>query len=254
MTDASEAREAARRQWSAPAGTNLASAAPGTPAFFEQMTATRYQSQPWHPALLADFHPTGRLLEIGCGAGTDHFELAKMARETYAVDLAQEGVDLTNQRLRLAGLPGNAQVADAEHLPFDEAFFDEVYSFGVIHHTDHPDQVAREMFRVIRPRGRFLVALYHRYSLHTGYTAVRWALQGFRPRWRQHLASVEHGGEESLPMVRLYSQSEARRLFSAAGFTDVRSHTEHPWFVGALRHFAGAEHLGWYIVVQGRRP
>jgi SAM-dependent methyltransferase len=221
------------------------------------MTATRYAAQPWHPALIREFHPTGRLLEIGCGAGTDHFELAKTAAETYAVDLAQEGVDLTNARLRLAGLPANARVADAEGLPFPNGFFDEVYSFGVIHHTDHPARVAAEMARVMRPGGRFLVGLYHRFSLFAAQKAVGYVLQKQHEGWRDYLARIEFGADQldHRPRVQLFSQREAKQLFSETGeFANLSTRTVHPYF-GRGWSIPGpvARRVGWYVIVTGRR-
>lgn len=249
------ARQAAQELWSQPAGTNLAAAKPGSPEFFEQMTATRYAAQPWHPALLRRFNPTGYLLEIGCGAGTDHAMLASMAANTAAVDLAQEGVDLTNARLQLEGRPGRAQVADAEALPFPDVTFDEVYSFGVIHHTDHPERVAAEMYRVMNPGARFLVALYHQWSLQAFSLMARYALGGWRGgrTWRSFLARVEYRGDdvENPPIVRLYSRRAAARLFRAAGFHDVRTETVHPWLRG--RFWPTRGHGGWYVIVTGRR-
>lgn len=220
------------------------------------MTATRYCKQPWHPELLRRFNPRGRLLEIGCGAGTDHFELAKTARETFAVDLAQEGVDLTNARLQLAGLPANAQVADAEELPYGDGFFDEVYSFGVIHHTDHPSQIVDEIARVLRPGGRFLVGLYHRHSLFAADKAQRWVRHHRDMPWRHYLATLEAGAEEldRRPMVRLYTRRAARDLFRRTGmFVDVRTSTVHPSVRGKIRKFPGANLFGWYVIVTGTR-
>jgi ubiquinone/menaquinone biosynthesis C-methylase UbiE len=51
------------------------------------MTCSRYELQPWLPSLLRSRVPPGRVLEIGCGAGTDHSLIAGIAEETAAVDL-----------------------------------------------------------------------------------------------------------------------------------------------------------------------
>lgn len=257
MTDDASARRAARDLWSAiPAGTNLPKAERGTPAFFDEMTRTRYTLQPWHPELLRKFRPTGRLLEIGCGAGTDHFELATMARETYAVDLAQEGVDLTNARLRLAGLPPNAIVADAESLPFPNGYFDEVYSFGVIHHTDHPELIAAEMARVMRPGGRFLVGVYHRYSIFAAFKLFSFLTRHRREGWQRYIAGIEGGAAELgiQPTIRLFSRREARALFRSTGFfEDVSTSVIHTTYAG--HHFNNRimAPFGWYVIVTGRR-
>lgn len=256
-TEDDSARQAARTQWSRnPAGTTLVNAEKGTAEFFADMTRTRYKFQPWHPALIRRFAPTGTLLEIGCGAGTDHAELAKSAAFTVGIDLAYEGASLTKKRLLSEGRPGTTLVADGEHLPFRAGAFDHVYSFGVIHHTDHPERVAEEMFRVMRSGGTFLVALYHKASLVAARLFVYYVGRGtFRKeRWSTHLGLVEAGAEQldKRPLVRLYTRKGAQRLFRRFGRTTtevVHIGLNVPWFRDAL-----AARVGWYVVVHGTRP
>jgi len=57
--------------------------------------------------------------------------------------------------------------ADARQLPFEDESFDYVYSHGVLHHCDEPEQVVREMTRVLRPGGRFNVHVYALWSYIT---------------------------------------------------------------------------------------
>jgi SAM-dependent methyltransferase len=252
------AREAAREQWGrTPAGTIHAEADEGSPEFFAEMTASRYRLQPWHPELLRRFAPEGRLLEIGSGAGTDHAELAKTAATTVAMDLAQRGAALTHRRLRLEGRPGSALVADGERMPFAGAVFDAVYSFGVIHHTDHPEAVAAEMHRVLKPGGRFLVAVYHRASLFALQKLLRYVGSGafLRERWSDHLALIEAGADQldDRPLVRLYSRRQARALFSR--FENLSTEVVHAgvrWRFLQQPFFA--RRWGWYVVVTGRKP
>jgi SAM-dependent methyltransferase len=269
-TQTRRARRRAALQWERnPAGTTLVSAEEGSSQFFEQMTVTRYREQPWHPQLLSDFDPRGRLLEIGCGAGTDHSELASSAARTVAVDLAQKGARLTKQRLSLEGADMLSAVADGEHLPFPDGAFDEIYSFGVIHHTDHPGQVAREMYRVLRPGGRFLVGIYHRWSVFTLLKLGDYLLKGrWRTEtWQAHLARMEAGADEvdpaQRPAIRLYSRRSAKRLFRQ--FEGLRTRVVHDAVgerpVGgplspvlrALRRPGVVRRFGWYVVVEGAK-
>ena len=254
--DQNSARQAARTQWSQnPAGTTLVTAEKGTAEFFADMTRTRYEVQPWHPALLQRFAPKGTLLEIGCGAGTDHAELAKYAGVTVGIDLAFEGASLTRKRLLLDGRPGLTLVADGEHLPFREGAFDHIYSFGVIHHTDHPERVAEEMLRVMRPGGSILVALYHKVSVVTLWLTIRFLAQRtfLRERWSTYLGLVEAGADQlrERPRVRLYTRSAARRLFNR--FADVSTEVVHTGFNAGWLDPAIAARFGWYVVVHATR-
>ena len=55
--------------------------------------------------------------------------------------------------------------ADAEHLPFADASFDFVWSWGVIHHSESTEHVTREIARVLRPGGRLALMVYNRSSI-----------------------------------------------------------------------------------------
>ncbi len=68
--------------------------------------------------------------------------------------LARKGFDFF-------GLEGTFVHGDGETLPFDDASFDVVYSWGVIHHSLDPPAVAREIHRVLRPGGQILAMVYH---------------------------------------------------------------------------------------------
>ena len=256
--DGGGARRVAREQWTrTPAGTGRAGAEEGSAEFFAQMTATRYRLQPWHPDLLRRFAPRGALLEIGSGAGTDHSRLAAMANRTVAIDLSARGARLTAARLALEGRSGAALVADGERLPFADGTFDAAYSFGVIHHTDHPDAVADEMYRVLRPGGRFLVAVYHRTSMFAAQKVLQYVLSGsfLRERWSRYLGLVEAGAAEldERPLVRLYNRRGACRLFGR--FEGLQTEVVHAGVrPRLLQHPLLAERWGWYVVVTGRKP
>ena len=62
---------------------------------------------------------------------------------------------------------------DGRNLPFPDASFDYVYSHGVLHHSDEPQQVVQEIFRVLRPGGRFNIHVYALISYFTLWTMLR---------------------------------------------------------------------------------
>jgi len=258
-SDDKSARRAARAQWQKnTAGVVLAeSELEGSPAFFKEMTRTRYEVQPWHPALLREWAPTGTLLEIGCGAGTDHSILRETADQSIAVDLTVRGAGLTSKRIDLEGGRVIGIVADGEHCPLSSASVDAVYSFGVIHHTDHPERAVMEMARVLRSDGTFLVAVYHRYSLFALDKVLRYLLLHWRRGvgWRRYLAGVEYGGAEQdePPVIRMYSRRRIRKIFARAGFVDLSTTTVHPYGFG-VTFPARFKPFGWYLIVRGRKP
>jgi SAM-dependent methyltransferase len=120
------------------------------------------------------------VLEIGCGTGVHAALLARAGARVTAVDLTATAVDLTRRRLALEGLEADVREADAEALPFDERSFDFVWSWGVIHHSEHTDRVLAEIGRVLRPGGRLGAMVYHRNSITfwVHYVLFRGVLRG----------------------------------------------------------------------------
>ena len=130
-------KERVRAFWQAhPCGTKFSDAEMGTPEFFERVEAHRYDKE-WHIPDAADFAGTRglRVLEIGCGLGTDGAQFAKAGADYTGIDLTDAAIDLARTRFEVSGLKGEFRVADAENLDFADDSFDRVYSHGVLHHT-----------------------------------------------------------------------------------------------------------------------
>lgn len=99
---------------------------------------------------LGGFEPTGDVLEIGGGSGAMAAELVARhpgVRSVTVTDVDPAMVDAAKARL------SQAQVADATDLPFDDASFDVVLSFVMLHHTVRWEQAVAEAKRVLRPGG-----------------------------------------------------------------------------------------------------
>jgi arsenite methyltransferase len=115
-----------------------------------------------NPWTLGRLSPGERVLDLGCGAGTDSLIAAQMVGEHGHVT----GVDMTPEMLakaRAAAAEMGAQniefvAAEAEHLPFPDASFDVVISNGVIDLIPDKDAVFSELHRVLTPGGTLQIA------------------------------------------------------------------------------------------------
>jgi ubiquinone/menaquinone biosynthesis C-methylase UbiE len=139
----------------------------GTSAFYRSLDAHRYKV---HPRLCSavGFEKTDglRVLEIGCGCGSEAERFARAGAHYIAVDLTNAAVSITQERFRLSKLNGCFVQGDAENLPFSDGSFDLVYSHGVLHHTPDTPKTIREVYRVLSPGGRAIVMLYYRNSFN----------------------------------------------------------------------------------------
>lgn len=260
MSDANEIlKERVRAFWQEhPCGTKFSDAPPGTRLFYERVEEHRYRTE-WHIPAAADFAGARglRVLEIGCGLGTDGAQFARAGADYTGVDLTDAAVGLAQKRFEMFNLPGTFRTADAEHLDFADDSFDLVYSHGVLHHTPDTARAVSEVHRVLKPGGRAVVMLYHRnsynYRVNIGImrragarllryeTGVKLAhkvtgetLESLREHARllkadqqSYLAPGEFLNRNTdgsgNPLARVYSREEARELFK--DFARVELHT-----------------------------
>ncbi len=115
-----------------------------------------------NPFLLGPLAPGERVLDLGCGAGTDSLVAAQMV----APDGRVTGIDMTPEMLAKARASatemGLANVefveGEAEDMPFEDASLDVVISNGVIDLIPDKEAVFSEILRVLRPGGRMQIA------------------------------------------------------------------------------------------------
>ena len=204
----------------------------GTREFFDQVEAYRYNEYaPWMPRLMEfERFRDARLLEVGCGMGTDLLQFARGGARCTGVDLTPRSVEITRHRFRLYGAEGDFMISDGEHLPFRNESFDVVYSNGVLHHTPDTEGAVGEVHRVLKSGGVAKIMLYHRNSLNYWAEIVfRRGLLGFeflRGRSAEEIMSrvIEFSEHDARPLVKVYSRKQTRELFKL--FKDVRVEVE----------------------------
>src|SRR5215213_8505955 len=236
----------------------------GTREFFDEVERYRYQEYaPWMPRLMEFEKFRGaRLLEIGCGMGTDLLQFARGGARCTGVDLTPRSVEITRHRFRLYGAEGNFMISDGERLPFQSESFDVVYSNGVLHHTPDTAGSIREVHRVLRPGGAAKVMLYHRNSLNYWSEIVLrrgvLGLEFLRGRSAEEIMSrvIEFSDHDARPLVKVYSRKQVRELFRM--FKDVKVEVEQLTraelrFLSPLVPEAMFERLrkriGWNVIV-----
>ncbi len=263
-------KERVRAFWQAhPCGTKFSDDEVGTREFFERIEAHRYAKE-WHIPDAADFAGTHglRVLEIGCGLGTDGVQFVKAGADYTGVDLTDAAIELARKRFELSGLRGELRVSDAENLDFADESFDLVYSHGVLHHTPDIAHAVSEIHRVLKPGGRAIVMLYHRdsYNYRVGIRILRRAgsrllksergiklvhrltgepIDSLREHARILMASTNgyFSSDEFLsqstdgagnPLARVYSRREAQQLFKDFREVELRAYFLNKRFVPVI--------------------
>lgn len=278
---------------SEPCGSETSSAPPLSGEYFDEIARRRYALERHIPEMARfESHAGERVLEVGCGIGTDAMGFASAGAHLTAVDASPRSLEMARRRFELSGLPATLLLADAERLPFPDGAFDFVYSHGVLHHTPSPAVAIAEILRVLRPGGSALVMLYHRgsynyrfdilvmrrlgwYLLKLGVPAAvlsrvtgfdRQLLEDHQRRARsmpfdkQRFLNDNTDGPGN-PLSRVFSRAEAARLFT--GFTDVQTTVRyfdkrHVPVIGRLIPNRVADGLGrvagWHLYISARKP
>jgi ubiquinone/menaquinone biosynthesis C-methylase UbiE len=289
MSSNQELKERVREFWQQhPCGTKFSDAEMGSREFFERIERHRYEKE-WHIPGAAGFAGTRglKVLEIGCGLGTDGAQFARAGADYTGIDLTEAAIDLARRRFALSGLKGDFRVSDAEKLDFPNDSFDIVYSHGVLHHTPDIESAISEIHRVLKPGGRAVVMLYHRgsYNYRIGIRVLRRAGAGLLKSesgmrivhrltgepidsLREHAASLKDAnGNLSAtqllnqstdgagnPLARVYSRREARDLFREFRHVELRAYFLNKRFIPVVGNLlprsiesALASRWGWHL-------
>lgn len=118
-------------------------------------------SQGWFNWLFEkiDFSKVNRLLELGCGNGKlwQENKIDLRNREIFLSDISEGMVDEVRNKL---GSDFNCIVADAEKIPFKDAYFDSIIANHVLFYLNDLNQGLKEISRVLKPNGVLYCSTY----------------------------------------------------------------------------------------------
>lgn len=100
-----------------------------------------------------------KLLEVGCGTGSNLWFMAREGFSVYGIDGSQSAINLSRARLddEVKGWQGDLQVGDMLSLPFPNNYFDGVIDIEAASCNDFENSqlIYKEMLRVLKPGGKF---------------------------------------------------------------------------------------------------
>jgi 2-polyprenyl-3-methyl-5-hydroxy-6-metoxy-1,4-benzoquinol methylase len=194
----------------------------GTEEYFNEVEARKYFVEP-HIPHFADFArwKGKRVLEIGCGIGTDTMNFARNGARITSVDLSEKSLEVARQRAKLFGLEDRITFAqaNAEELTRYVAVepYDLIYSFGVIHHTPHPERVLEQLRYYIKPGTMLKVMVYYRWSWKVLAILLSYGKGQF---WKLDQLIARHSeAQTGCPVTYAYSRRQASRLLEHYRFS-----------------------------------
>lgn len=243
--------------------------------YFEEIESHRY-TKIRSIKEIADFdkYKGKKVLEVGCGVGTDGKQFVKYGAIYFGINLDEASTNYAKENFALMGIKGEICQMDAEKMKFADMTFDHIYSLGVLHHSPNTEEIAREMFRVIKPGGTISVMIYNKTSINY-YLNIMFLRKLFRlalyPKSAPNFFSKIMGyeieknreilekhrqimlGEKmtkemwiskntdgpDCPLSKVYNKTQATKLFEQAGFVDIKNHVryfnkQHYGYLGKL--------------------
>lgn len=193
---------------------------PFTLQWFNDLAKKRYKTYYSYLNIDAEFeyHSGEKVLEIGVGIGTDLARYAENNAKVYGIDLGQDQVEFTKLNFKQKGLEfEEIKQGSAESIPYEDGFFDLVYSFGVLHHTPNTEASIDEVYRVLKNDGQAIIMLYARGWKHYikrcfihGIILGKWFKYNFS--WQAVYDEVSEVNGSS-PKTGVYTKRQVKKLF-----------------------------------------
>lgn len=202
----------------------------GSREYFDEVEARKYFVEPHIPGF-ADFPRWAgkRVLEIGCGIGTATISFARAGADVTAFDLSAESVELTRRRANVYGLEDRVHLAvgDAERLSefVPPAPYDLIWSFGVLHHTPHPQRALDQLRAYVRPGTTVKLMMYYSLSWKVLWVVLRYG-KGRLWDWRRIVARYSEA-ETGCPVTYTYTKRELAALLRERGFRVTEIFVDH---------------------------
>lgn len=220
----------------------------GTREYFDEVERRKYFVEPHIPGF-ADFPRWAgkRVLEIGCGIGTDTISFARAGACVTAIELSPRSADVARQRARVYGLGDRVtiHVGDAESLPdvVPPQPFDLVYSFGVIHHSPHPERIAAHLTRYVTATSELRMMVYARISYKLFWIMREenvWDLSRI-----DELIARHSEAQTGCPVTYTYTDETVRALLKGFRVVDVRKDHIFAWDVEAYKRYEYRKAAEW---------
>lgn len=214
----------------------------GTREYFDEVEHRKYFVE-YHIPGFADFSrwKGKKVLEIGCGIGTDTISFARAGAQVTAVDLTEKSLEVARQRAKVFGYDDRIRFYQAnaeklsDYVPVEK--YDLIYSFGVIHHSPHPEKILDQLRQYTKPETTLKIMVYYRWSWK-----VLWILftEGKGQFWKlDRLIADNSEAQTGCPVTYSYSKSSGRELLAKAGYRTTEVYCDHifPYSISEYKQY-----------------
>lgn len=202
----------------------------GTREYFDAVEKRKYFVEP-HILRFAEFKrwQDKKVLEIGCGIGTDTLNFARCGGRVTAAELSSKSLGIARQRAKVYGLESRIQFycGDAEELssfvPIEP--YDLIYSFGVIHHSPHPERIISQWRQYMHPGSIVKIMVYHTFSWKALWILLAYG-QGRFWQFRDLVARYSEA-QTGCPVTYTFTPRQVDRMLGRFGLKVTQMQVEH---------------------------
>ncbi len=243
----------------------------GTRAYFDEVERRKYFVEPHIPPF-ADFTRWSgkRVLEIGCGIGTDTINFARSGATVTAVELSEASLALARKRASVYGVGNRIRFVcgNAEKLTdiLAPEPYDLIYSFGVIHHTPCPEDVLDQVGHYAKPGTVLKLMVYHRRAWKVLWILLRYG-KGRIWRLSEYVARYSEA-QSGCPVTHVFTKDRVSELVECRRFHVTDLFVDHifPYRIGDYKRYRYVKtsyfrltppivfrwlerHFGWHVCV-----
>jgi SAM-dependent methyltransferase len=229
----------------------------GTLEYFNEVSNKKFFVEP-HILDFTDFPFWDRkkVLEIGCGLATTGIEFSKSGADYTGVELSEDSLSLAKQRFEVSSRTARFYSGNAEELSsfLPTETYDLIYSFGVIHHSPHPEKIISEIKKYMNGDSILKIMLYAKDS------------------WKNYM--IEAGLDQpeaqyGCPIANTYTKEEVAELLDGYEILSIKQdhifpyqiepynqgkYVKHPYFAEMPDEMFGIleKKLGWHLLITAK--
>jgi tRNA (uracil-5-)-methyltransferase TRM9 len=189
----------------------------------KEFSATREEIWEELKFLFGDLKEGEKVLDLGCGNGRWYKIFKEKKVDYFGLDNSEKLIEIAKKNFPDAKF----FVGDALSLPFQDDFFDKVYSIALLHHIPSEDfriKVLKETKRVLKPGGILILTCWRIHRLREILALLKYTLLKIIGRSKLDFKDFfVPWGKKMLRYYHFFTQRELENLVKKVGFEILES-------------------------------